>query len=88
MKATYGYSVLPKNDPLYDLLDRAARAPGEVESIGATSVDLLPFCEYTGSLESHGSSFKSSSAPCSVLVSFVVPRRVHKSALCKSKGTC
>lgn len=46
LKATYGYSVLPKNDPLVAVLERAATMTGEVGSIGATSIDLFPICTH------------------------------------------
>ena len=45
LKATYGYSALPKDDPLIALLERAATMSGEAGSPGATSIDLFPICE-------------------------------------------
>ena len=44
LKATYGYSALPKDDPLIALLERAATMSGEAGSPGATSIDLFPIC--------------------------------------------
>lgn len=43
LKATYGYSVLSGNDPIVNLLERAATMSGEAGSPGGTSIDLFPF---------------------------------------------
>ena len=45
LKAAYGYSTLPKDDPLIALLERAATMSGEAGSPGATSIDLFPMCK-------------------------------------------
>lgn len=38
--------MLPKNDPLVAVLERAATMTGEVGSIGATSIDFFPICAH------------------------------------------
>lgn len=43
LKATYGYSVLSGDDPIVNLLERAATMSGEAGSPGGTSIDLFPF---------------------------------------------
>lgn len=56
--------MLPKNDPLVAVLERAATMTGEVGSIGATSIDFFPICAHARlSLHLNGCLVLTSSLP-------------------------
>lgn len=42
LKATYGYTMLPSNDPFIDVLERAAAMTSGAGATGGTLVDVFP----------------------------------------------